>query len=116
MSGNEDVISVSDRNDPGQLGYLVTAEAPGVALAIDPLVMGEDYLGDRPVAVEGGDDPCTLLGVTLDQLPIALREWLVGLEDPVGEDELADVMQESGKLNQILIALGEPCRFAIRNE
>ena len=79
-------------------------EAARIALAVDPLVVGEDDLGDRAVAVERGDDPRALLRVALDQHPVLVGERHVGLEDPVGEDELADVVQQRGDVDELLLA------------
>ena len=98
------VVGVGDGDDPRQLGDLVAGEAARIALAVDPLVVGEDDLGDRAVAVERGDDAGALLRVAADQHPVLVGERHVGLEDAVGEDELADVVQQRGDVDQLLLA------------
>ena len=97
------VVGVGDGDDPRQLGDVVAGQAARVALAVDPLVVGEDDLRHRAVAVERGDDAGALLGVALDQHPVLVGERHVGLEDAVGEDELADVVQQRGDVDQLLL-------------
>ena len=112
------VVGVGDGDDPRQLRDVVACEAARVALAVDPLVVGEDDLGDRPVAVERGDDPGALLRVAADQHPVLVGERHVGLEDAVGKDELADVVQQRGDVDELLLlarvagALGDRPRVA----
>ena len=98
------VVGVGDRDDPRELGDFVAGEAARVALAVDPLVVGEDDLRHRPVAVERGDDAGALLRVALDQHPVLVGERHVGLEDAVGKDELADVVQQRGDVDELLLA------------
>ena len=65
----------------------------------------QDDLGDRAVALDALDELGALLGVELDQLPLVVGELAVGEEDVVGEDELADVVQQRGGVDQVLLAL-----------
>ena len=104
------VIGVGDRDDPCQLRDFVAFQPARVALAVDPLVVGEDDVGDRPVAVERRDHARALLRVALDQHPVLVGQRHVGLQDPVGEDELADVVQQRGDVDQLLI-LAREARF-----
>ena len=101
------VVGVGDGDDPRQLGDFVALEAARIAFAVDPLVVGEDDLRDRAVAVERGDDAGALLRVALDQHPVLVGERHVGLEDPVGEDELADVVQQRGDVDELLLLARE---------
>ncbi len=98
------VVGVGDGDDPRQLGDRVPFEAARIALAVDPLVVGEDDLGDRPVAVQRGDHARALLRMAADQHPVFVGQRHVRLEDPVGEDELADVVQQRGDVDQLLLA------------
>ena len=101
------VVGVGDRDDPRQLRDLLALEAARIALAVDPLVVGEDDLRDRPVTVERGDHPRALLRVALDQHPVLVGERHVRLQDPVGEDELADVVEQRRDVDELLFLLRE---------
>jgi hypothetical protein len=46
--------------------------------------------------------------VQLDQLPLLVGQLAVGEQDRVGQDELADVVQQRGGVDQVLLALVEP--------
>ena len=65
----------------------------------------QDDLGDRAVALDALDELGALLGVELDQLPLVVGQLAVGEEDGVGQDELADVVQQRGGVDQVLLAL-----------
>ena len=83
-------------------------EAVRVAAAVDPLVVGEDDLGDRAVALDPLDEPRALLRMAADDLAIcSVRQPRLGEQDRVGEDELADVVQEAGRVDDVLLALGQ---------
>ena len=101
------VVGVGDGDDPGQFGDVVAGQAARVAVAVDPLVVGEDDFRHRPVAVERGDHAGALLGMALDQHPVLVGERHVGLEDAVGKDELADVVQQRGDVDQLLFLARE---------
>ena len=104
VAGGHHVVGVGDGDDPGQLGDLVAGEAARIALAVDALVVGEDDLADRLVAVDLRDDPRALGGVGLDRLPLLVGEpAAAGLEDVVREHELADVVQQAGRVGQLLV-------------
>ncbi len=90
------------------IGNVVAGQAARVALAVDPLVVGEDDVRHRAVAVERGDDAGALLRVALDQHPVLVGERHVGLEDAVGEDELADVVQQRRDVDELLFLAREP--------
>ena len=75
-----------------------------IALAVHALVVSEDDLADRPVALDLGDDLRALVGVHADDVPVLLRELGVSLEDAVREDELADVVQQSRRVDEVLLS------------
>ena len=54
------------------------------------------------------DELRALLRVELDGLPLLVGELAIGEEDRVGEDELADVVEQAGRVDQILLPLGQP--------
>ena len=57
----------------------------------------------RSVAVKGGDDAGTLLGMAANQHPVLVGQRNVGLEDAIGKDELADVVQQRCNMDQLLL-------------
>ncbi len=79
-----------------------------VAVPVVALVVAVDDVGDGSVALDAAHELGSLLRVELDGLPLLRRELAVGEEDRVGEDELADVVQESGRVDELLLALGKP--------
>ena len=89
------VVGIRDRDDPRQVRDLVAREPARVPEAVEALVVGEDDLADRAVAVDLRDDPRSFLGVLADLLPVRVGQLGVPLQDPVGEDELADVVQQA---------------------
>jgi hypothetical protein len=68
-------------------------------------VVVQDDLGDRAVALDALDELGALLGVELDQLPFLVGQLAVREQDGVGQDELADVVQQRGGVDQVLLAL-----------
>ena len=107
VAGGHHVVGVGDGDDPRELRDFLALEAARIAFAVDPLVVGEDDVGDRAVAVQRGDDAGALLRVALDQHPVLVGERHVGLEDAVGEDELADVVQQRGDVDELLFLFRE---------
>src|SRR6478736_3125481 len=76
------------------------------AAAVGTLVVGEDDVANRLVAVDLRDDPRPLVGVLADLHPIGLGQLHVSLQDAVGEDELADVVEQAGGVRELLLLLG----------
>ncbi len=101
------VVGVGDRDDPRQVRDLLALEPARVPEAVQALVVGEDDLADRAIAVDLRHDPGALLGVLADLLPVGVSQLGVPLEDPVREDELADVVEQRGRVDQVLLLLGE---------
>ena len=99
------VVGVGDGDDAGAERDLLARDAGRVAAAGELLVVVQDDLGDRAVALDALDELGALLGVELDQLPLVVGQLAVGEEDVVGEDELADVVQQRGGVDQVLLAL-----------
>ena len=83
------------------------AEVARVAAAVDPLVVAEHDLRDVPVAVHAAHDVRAPLRVRADQLPVLLRQAHAG-QRVVGEGELADVVQQPGRVDELLVARREP--------
>ena len=54
------------------------------------------------------DELGALLGVELDQPPLLVGEFAVREQDRVGEDELADVVQQRGGVDEVQFALSQP--------
>ena len=99
------VVGVGDRDHPRQQRDVLADEAARVAAAVDALVVGEDDVGHRAVAVDAPDEARTLVGVRADDLPVLVVELAVGQQDAVGEGELADVVQQAGRVDELLLGL-----------
>ena len=83
----------------------LVADQPGrVAAAVDVLVVVEDRVRDRPVAVQAPHERRAVLRVAADHRPVLVGEHL-GVEDPVGQRELADVVQQAGRVDEVLVGL-----------
>ena len=85
----------------------VAGQAARIAAAVDALVVGEDDLGHVLVVGQMADELRPALWVALDDLPLLVRE-LAGLEHPVGEHDLADVVVERRGVAQPLLGLRAP--------
>ena len=102
------VVGVCGGDDAGAEGDLLARDARGVAAAAEALVVIEDDLGHGAVALDALHEFGALLGVELDQLPFLVRELAIREQDGVGKDELADVVQQRGRVDQVVLALGQP--------
>ena len=89
-----------------------------VAAAVDALVVGADDLGDRPVDADVAQQLGADLGMAADRRASRVGELAAALHDAVGEDELADVVQQPGRVRELLVALDIPtcarCRARTR--
>ena len=83
---------------------LVADQAGRIAAAVDVLVVVEDRIGDRAVAVEPADERRPVLRMAADHGPVLIGQDL-GVEDAVGQRELADVVQQARGVNEILLGL-----------
>src|SRR4028119_979904 len=63
--------------------------------------------GRRLVALAAAPQLRSLLRMALDDLEVLVAQPPVGEQDRVGEDELADVVEEPGRVDELLLALGE---------
>ena len=88
-------------------GIVVAGEAARIPAAVDALVVGEDDLGDVLVVGQMADELRAALGVALDDLPLLVRQ-LAGLEHPVGEHDLADVVVQRRGVAQPLLGVRAP--------
>ncbi len=102
----ERVVRRADRDDPRWQGDLVADQPGRVAAAVDVLVVVEDRIGDRAVAVEPADERRPVLRMAADHRPVLVGEDL-GVEDAVGQRELADVVQQPRRVDEILFGLVE---------
>ena len=98
------VVGRADRDDARGERDLVADQPGRVAAAVDVLVVVEDRVGDRPVAVEAPDERRAVLRVAADHRPVLVGEDL-GVEDAVGQRELADVVQQPGGVDEVLLGL-----------
>ena len=85
---------------------LVADQAGRVAAAVDVLVVVEDRVGDRAIAVEPADERRPVLRVAADHRPVLVGQDL-RVQDAVGQRELADVVQQARRVDEILLGLVE---------
>ena len=71
------VVGVGDGDDARAERDVLARDAGGVAAAGELLVVVQDDLGDRAVALDALDELGALLGVELDQLPFVVGELAV---------------------------------------
>ena len=71
------VVGVRDGHDARAERDLLARDAGRVAAAGEPLVVVQDDLGDRAVALDALDELGALLGMELDQLPLVVGELAV---------------------------------------
>ena len=112
------VVGVGDRDHPRQQRDRLAGELVRVALAVPALVVAEDDLRHRRVGLHPRDDAGAVLRVAADDLPVLLGQRRGGEQDRVGERELADVVQQPGGVDEVLlraraaVRLGERPRVA----
>ena len=70
-------------------------------------MVAEHDVGDGAVALDAADELRALLRMELHGLPFLVGQLAVGDQDGVGEDELADVVEQAGGVDELLLALGE---------
>src|SRR3990172_949351 len=106
--GGHRVEGVADEDDARAERDLVAGEAVGVAAAVVVLVVVGDYRrGGRQVG-EAAGDPGAHLRVPLDHRPLVLAEAAGLLQDVVRHGELADVVEERGPLDKLLLPYAQP--------
>src|SRR5439155_25084693 len=93
---------------------LVALESTRITGAVDALVVRMDDLGDGAIAGDPPDDTGALSRVLLDDLPVVVAQPAVGEQDAVRKDELADVVQEPGGVDELLFLLGASDRAGDR--
>ncbi len=104
VAGGHRVEGRADRDDPRGERDLAGDQTGRVAAAVDALVVVEDRVGDRAVAVELADERRAVLRVAADHLPVGVGQ-LLGVQDPVRPGELADVVQQRRGLDDLPLLL-----------
>ena len=105
--GRHRVVGIGDRNDPRQQRNLVSAQSVRIAMAVDSLVVMADDVGDLLVIVDLAQDLLADLRVLLHLPPLLERQRPRLLEQPCGQPDLADVVDEPTKMRQSLLLLAE---------
>ena len=100
----EGVVDLGHRDDPGDGRDLGPGQPAWVAAAVDALVVGADDVRHRPVDAEVAQELGADLGMAAYAAPVGLLEHAAALHDAVGERELADVVQQSGRVRELLLA------------
>jgi len=100
----ERVVRRADRDDARGKRDLVADQTGRVAAAVDVLVVVEDRVCDRAIAVEPADERSPILRMAADHRPVLIGEDL-GVQDAVGQRELADVVQQPSRMDEILLGL-----------
>src|SRR5947208_6655257 len=67
--------------------------------------MAEDDLPHRSVSLYLRDDSGPLVRVHPDDVPIVVAELRVALQNPIREDELPDVVEQPGRVDEVLLSL-----------
>ena len=94
--GDERVVHVADGEDAGLEVELGLVEAAGVAAAVEPLVVVEhEPAHGRGEVAELAEQVMAPLGMPADDRELVLRERARLLQDPVGDGELADVVEQA---------------------
>ncbi len=104
------VVDLADGEDPRRHRDVVAGQAVGVAVAVDPLVVGEDGVGDLAEPLDAQQEPRAVGGMALDQPPLGGVQLAAPEQDVVGQRLLADVMQQAGRVDDGLLALGQARR------
>ena len=103
------VVGVGDGDQPGRQRHRL-ARQPARVAPVPALVVGLDDLRDRGVAVDPAHDRGAVLRVAFDRLPLLVGQARVGEQDLVAEGELADVVQQPGGVDDVLLLLAHPER------
>ena len=103
--GRHRVVRVGDADDPPEEGDLVAWQSVRVAHPVDALVMSSDDVCDLRVVVDVAQDPFADLGMLL-HLPALLEGQRTRLLKQAGrKPDLADVMNESAEVDELLFIL-----------
>src|SRR4051794_14250705 len=70
-------------------------------------MMAQDDVGNRAVALDPSHELRALLRMKFDDLPLVVRELAIRDENGIREDELADVMEQAGCVDEFLLAFRE---------
>ena len=103
-TGGHRVVGGADREDARGEGDLVADQPGRVAAAVDSLVVVEDRVGDLSIAVERSDENGAFLWVVADDREILLGDDL-GAQDAIGPCELADLVQQAGRVDDVALLL-----------
>ena len=114
VAGDHDVVGVGDRDDPREQRDRLAGQAMRVALAVPALVVAEDDLRHRRVGLHARDDAGALLRVAAHDLPVLLGQRRGREQDRVGERELADVVQQPGRVDEVLLVARAAVRLGER--
>src|SRR5256885_12647781 len=90
--GNEHVVGVGDRQDARFERNLLAAQSPGIAAAIDALVVGDHDLRFAMKARDPQEDLVAEVRVTLDRDPLVGVERAGLVEDGIRDPDLAYVL------------------------
>ena len=92
------------------MGIAVAREPVRVALAVDPLVVGEHGRGHLAHALDAQQQARAVGRVALDQPQLGRVELAAADQDVIGQRLLAQVVQQAGGVDDRLLALGQPGR------
>ncbi len=100
------VEGVGHRHHPGQHRDLLAGQPVRVAGAVDPLVVVQDRGPGLPQEADAAHHLVPVLGVQLDDPAFLGRERPVLAQQPGGDAELADVVQDPGDAHHFHPVLG----------
>ena len=105
---------VDDRQDACAERDVLALQPGGIPLAVPALVMAEDQRRHRVRERDGADDVGADLRVRADLLELFGRERPRLRQDVLGHGQLADVVQQRGRLDSLDVVLGHPERAGER--
>ena len=106
----EHVVDLGHGEDARRHRDAVAGEPVRVALAVDPLVVGEHGRGHLAHPLDAQQQARAVGGVALDQPQLGRMELAAADQDVIGQRLLAQVVQQAGGVDDRLLALGQPGR------
>src|SRR3954447_8048594 len=102
------VVGVGDGDDTGQQRDLLADPPVRVARSVDSLVMRADDVRHLAVVLHGEQDVGADLGVLTHPCPLLVGQRGLLVQDLRRQPDLADVVHQSGEVDELDVLLGHP--------